>query len=63
MTVGKIKKLRVLLKMNQQEFGNILGVSLSTVANWESGRRFPSRLALLSVNDLMTVKGILQKDL
>lgn len=63
MTVEKIKKLRDLLEMNQQEFANILGVSLSSVANWESGRRFPSRLALQSVNDLMTVKGLLEKDL
>ncbi|MFC4740712.1 helix-turn-helix domain-containing protein [Flavobacterium ponti] len=39
MEVGtKIQKLREQRKITQQEFGNIIGVSQVTVANWEKGK-------------------------
>lgn len=39
MEVGtKIQKLRELRKISQEEFGNIIGVSQVTVANWEKGK-------------------------
>ena len=52
------KKLNILairkqLKLTQQGFAHLLGVSMSTVANWESGRSKTSRLALRQLNDLL----------
>jgi len=46
------KKLRTDLDMTQQELAVALGVSLSTVANWEAGRVKPSRLALARLQEL-----------
>jgi len=46
------KKLRTELGMTQQELAVALGVSLSTVANWETGRVKPSRLALARLEEL-----------
>jgi len=46
------KKLRTELEMTQQELAVALGVSLSTVANWEAGRVKPSRLALARLDEL-----------
>lgn len=38
-----IKKRRQVLGMTQQDLADALGVSKSTVANWESGKHFPLR--------------------
>jgi len=46
------KKLRTELGMTQQELAVALGVSLSTVANWETGRVKPSRLARARLEEL-----------
>lgn len=39
----KIKKRRQVLRLTQQELAATLGVSKSTVANWERGKHFPLR--------------------
>jgi putative transcriptional regulator len=36
-----IKSIRGQLKMSQSEFALMIGVSLSTLQNWEQGRRRP----------------------
>jgi putative transcriptional regulator len=36
-----IKSIRSKLKLSQSEFSMLIGVSLSTLQNWEQGRRQP----------------------
>jgi putative transcriptional regulator len=36
-----IKKIRLRLKKSQSEFALMIGVSVSTLQNWEQGRRQP----------------------
>lgn len=36
-----IKKIRLRLKKSQSEFALMIGVSISTLQNWEQGRRQP----------------------
>jgi DNA-binding XRE family transcriptional regulator len=38
----KIKKLREVLLITQQELANLLGVSIVTVNRWENGKYEPS---------------------
>lgn len=58
MNAKKIKEIRENLKMTQQEFAEKIGVALSSVANWESGRSNPSKLAVQSIKELLNIKGI-----
>ena len=39
---ASIKELRGRTKLSQPEFANLLGVELSTLRNWEQGRRSPT---------------------
>lgn len=50
----RIKKRRQVLDMTQQDLADALGVSKSTVANWESGKHFPLRY-LGKVEDVLGV--------
>ena len=50
-----IKKLRISLRMTQEEFAHRLGVTLCTVNRWENNRSTPSRLA---VKQLMQLKSL-----
>lgn len=36
-----VKKIRAALGLSQPEFAQMIGVSLSTLRNWEQGRRSP----------------------
>ena len=36
-----VKAIRGHLKLSQQQFANLLGISLRTLQNWEQGRRSP----------------------
>ena len=44
----KIRSLRKQYKYTQQELANLLGVSLRTITNYESGERYPQRRELYS---------------
>lgn len=44
--VKKLKQIRLSLALPQQKLANELGVSISTVARWESGKSRPGNLAL-----------------
>jgi len=46
-----VKGVRTKLKVSQEEFALLIGVSVSTLRNWEQGRRNPDgpALALLRV--------------
>ena len=48
-----IRAIRKQLGLTQQGLAHSLGVSMSTVANWEAGRSKPSSLALRQINDLL----------
>ncbi len=36
-----VKKIRASLRQSQQEFAQMIGVSVATLRNWEQGRRVP----------------------
>ena len=48
-----IRAIRKQLKLTQQGLATMLGVSMSTVANWEAGRSKPSQLARAQLNYLL----------
>ena len=52
-----IHAIRKQLGLTQQRLAHTLGVSMSTVANWEAGRSQPSSLALRQINDLLGKRG------
>lgn len=52
---GRIAELRSVLKLSQEEFGNKLGVTASSVSGWESGRRFSSLSIIKSVCNIYNV--------
>lgn len=47
-----VKALRLRLALTQEELARQLGVSLSTVSRWETGRSAPSRLARQRLSEL-----------
>lgn len=52
MGTQRIKELRKLQGLTQVEFSEKLGVSLSTVAMWETGKRTPNFKMLNELSDL-----------
>jgi putative transcriptional regulator len=40
-TPADIKEIRLKMKKSQAEFALMIGVKVSTLQNWEQGRRFP----------------------
>lgn len=51
-----LKAARVNKGMKQAEVANILGVSLSTIKNWESGNTFPNQPMIQKLCDLYGVQ-------
>ena len=49
----KIKTTRKLLGISQSVFSELLGVSTSTVQDWEQGRRIPSNIACRFIEEIM----------
>lgn len=47
-----IKEIRQKMKLTQQDFACVLGVSISTVARWELGKSEPSKMAQVRVRDV-----------
>ena len=43
LTPTKIRKIRKMLKLTQFQFGNLLGISKTTVSYWENGHLHPCR--------------------
>ena len=41
-TKGRIKSLRLRLGLTQKEFGEVFGLAMRTVQDWELGNRKPS---------------------
>jgi putative transcriptional regulator len=41
-TAGAIKEMRARTRLSQPDFAILLGVELSTLRNWEQGRREPT---------------------
>ena len=50
MNAKDIKELRLRLGLSQEKFANKLGVSVFTVARWESSKSRPSQLAQRRLN-------------
>jgi len=58
-----IKEIRRKLNTSQSEFATLIGVSVSTIQNWEQGRRYPegparALLKIASVNPATVVKAL-----
>ena len=49
----EIKRLRLALGLTQERFARELGVTLSTVSRWETGRSQPSALAQRRLEELL----------
>lgn len=56
MNTIEIKEARKKLKLTQTEFGKLLGVSISAVQMWESGKRNISNTALKLLVDILKSK-------
>jgi len=52
----EIRYLRKKLNLTQQQFAVKLGVSLSTIRYWESGKHFPSNLAMQKIKEIQEEK-------
>ncbi len=51
-TANDIRALRLAMGNTQAEFGEKLGVPVSTVSNWETGRSHPRFAAMAKLNEL-----------
>lgn len=47
-----IKKLRLDTKLNHSDFANMLGVSGTTILNWEANKSYPSQLHIANLMQL-----------
>lgn len=47
------KKIRLKLGMSQQAFGSEIGVSISAVQNWESGKNKPCKFSMEKIEFLI----------
>lgn len=48
----EIAAIRRAAKMNLRQFGELLDVTTATASRWESGKRYPSRQAMIKLNEL-----------
>lgn len=57
----RVKYVRTLLKLSQEELAHKLGVSFATINRWENGSYNPSRLALKAFDDFCKENEILEE--
>lgn len=50
---GDLRRLRVRLRLSQEEMAAALGVSYVTINRWENGRHSPSRMAQAKIEAMM----------
>ncbi len=55
MLAKQLKKLRDNRKITQKSLAEMLGISASTIAGWETGDRHPDHLMLLKIADTFEV--------
>ena len=53
----EIKRLRLNLRLTQEQFASRVGVTFSTVNRWEGGKSKPSPLAMRQIKELMRRTG------
>jgi putative transcriptional regulator len=53
---NEVKKIRLSLKLTQEEFAYHLGVTHGTVSRWENKKNIPSRLAERQIRKLAALK-------
>ena len=61
--VKMILALRVKMNISQQQLGELLGVSFSTVNRWEKGHHEPTLLAKERLKNLFKENGINTKEI
>lgn len=50
-----LEAVRVNMKMNQSEWAECIGVELSTIFSWESGRTEPSLSQLIKMSEISNI--------
>ena len=58
MNGNEVKKIRLALRLTQEEFAHRLGVTLCTVNRWENNKTVPSRLAKKQLHQVAAEEGI-----
>ena len=58
-----VKKIRLVLKLSQEDLARELGVSFATINRWENGKSAPSRLALSAVKEFCEKNGITYEEI
>lgn len=58
----KVKYVRTMLKLSQEDFAHELGVSFATINRWENGSYNPSRLAKKAFDDFCKKNNIVEED-
>jgi DNA-binding transcriptional regulator YiaG len=53
-----VKKMRDALHLTQEQFAQLMGVTLGTVNRWEKGRVKPSSLAIYKMTAIMKQKKV-----
>lgn len=56
MTSEQIRRARTDLGMTQQEFAHEIGVSMTSVMNWESGRTRAQKIACRAITALIAAR-------
>lgn len=51
-----LRAARVNKGLTQESAGKLLGVSLYTISNWESGKTYPDALQILKIQDVYGIK-------
>ncbi len=53
-----IRDIRTQLGLTQEDFAQMLGITISTINRWEKGRAKPSKLARLSLTRVAGIRGL-----